>query len=448
MEILNNIWSALSTENPGLVRIILIPFTFLEAYIAFLLFTTFLKIEYTKFQKYLYVLTASIIGIISMQLLPAPLNTLINYILLFFIIRRLFNIPLFKTIIAMIMPFFTFSILGILILNPIIKAFSIELSLLDTIPLYRIIYLCILYILILVIIYLFKLNFTKVYFLDDLNQHNKNIVIINLLLGIFTLVIQLIITTFYIDVFPVYITFLSSISLFFYFIISVYSLNHIMKLQKTTIDLENSENYNKTLSILYDNVKGFKHDFDNMLHMIGGFIQNDDMNSLKKYYLELESDYEKVKNIATLNPNLINNPGIYNLLVTKYKKANELGIKMNLEYFFDFEKLHMPIYQFSRMLGILLDNAIEAAYSSSEKVVNIRFRDSTKNQTQIIIIENTYSNKDVDITKIFEKGVSEKNNHMGMGLWEVRQIVMNNNNINLIPTADGKYFKQQLEIYY
>lgn len=448
MEILNNIWCAFSTENARLVTVILIPFTFLEAYIAFLLFTTFLKIEYTKFQKYVYVLTASIIGIITMHSLHAPLNTLVNYILLFFIIRKLFNLPLFKTILAMIMPFFTFSIFGILILNPIIKAFSVELSLLDTVPLYRIIYLCILYILILIIIYLFKLKATKVYFLDDLDRHNKNIVMINLLLGIFTLVIQLIITTFYIDAFPVYITFLSSISLFFYFVISVYSLNHIMKLQKTTIELENAENYNKTLSILYDNVKGFKHDFDNMLNMIGGFIQNDDMDGLKQYYLELESDYEKVKNIATLNPNLINNPGIYNLLATKYKKANELGIKINLEYFFDFEKLHMPVYQFSRMLGILLDNAIEAASSSSEKELNIRFRDSTNNHTQIIIIENTYSNKEIDISKIFEKGVTEKNGHMGMGLWEVKQIIMNNNNINLTPTADGKYFKQQLEIYY
>ena len=108
----------------------------------------------------------------------------------------------------------------------------------------------------------------------------------------------------------------------------------------------------------------------------------------------------------------------------------------------------MPIYQFSRMFGILLDNAIEAASTSLEKEINISFRDSSSNQTQIIIVENTYSNKEVDTSKIFEKGVSEKKDHMGMGLWEVRQILMQNNNIKLITTNNDKYFKQQLEIYY
>ena len=49
--------------------------------------------------------------------------------------------------------------------------------------------------------------------------------------------------------------------------------------------------------------------------------------------------------------------------------------------------------------------------------------------------------------KIFEKGVSEKENHSGMGLWEIKQILMKNNNIKLITTNDDKYFKQQLEIY-
>ena len=448
MEILNNIWTALSTENEIIIKFMAIPLDLLEGYLSLFLFSTALKINCNKFQKNIYVISMCIISLISMNFIPTPINTLINYIFLFFIIHKLFKLKTTKTILCMIIPFCTFAILNTLILNPIIKAFGIAPSLLNTVPLYRIVYLFILYILVLLIIFILKLKQKNINLIDNLTTYNKKIILINLLLGILTLIIQMIITAFYINILPLYITFLSSISLIFYFAISFYSLNQLIKLQKTKTNLENAESYNKTLSFLYDNVKGFKHDFDDIVNMIGGYIKTNDMNGLKNYYKDLEADYEKIKNIATLNPNLINNPGIYNLLVTKYKKANEYGIKITLEYFFDFEKLHMPIYQFSRILGILLDNAIEAASTSDEKEVAIRFRDSGSNKTQIIIVQNTYSNKNVDTKKIFEKGVTGKEEHMGMGLWEVSQIVKKNNNINLITTNDDKHFKQQLEIYY
>ena len=212
--------------------------------------------------------------------------------------------------------------------------------------------------------------------------------------------------------------------------------------------LDSLENYNNTLSYLYDNVKSFKHDFNNMIFIIGGFINTNDMDGLKRYYIDLEKDCERVNSIEILNPKIINNPGIYNLLVAKYNKAEQENVKISLEFFFDFERLHMPFYDFTRMLGILLDNAIEAAAECEEKQVNIMFRDSSKHKTQIIKIENTYLNKDVDISQIFEKGITEKENHMGMGLWEINQIVKRNNNIKLLTTKNEKYFVQQLEIYY
>lgn len=46
------------------------------------------------------------------------------------------------------------------------------------------------------------------------------------------------------------------------------------------------------------------------------------------------------------------------------------------------------------------------------------------------------------------RGVSGKDNHTGLGLWEIRQILKKNNNVNLHTTKNDKYFSQQLEIYY
>ena len=199
---------------------------------------------------------------------------------------------------------------------------------------------------------------------------------------------------------------------------------------------------------MHDSVRGFKHDFDNIVTTIGGYIKTNDMEGLSKYYSQLEEDCSKVSNLYILNPDIINNPGVYSLLTTKYSEAEGKGIKINLTFLLDLNELHMKIYDFTRILGILLDNAIEATSECDEKVLNIDFRNEAKNNRNIILIENTYKDKDVDIDNIFNKGISGKENHSGLGLWEIRQILKKNNNINLHTTKNDKYFSQQLEIYY
>lgn len=266
--------------------------------------------------------------------------------------------------------------------------------------------------------------------------------------GILAIIIQSITLFYYVDTLPNIITFLSFISLLAYFAISIYSLTRVFKLILTTRKLESAEAYNNTLRILHDNVRGFKHDFDNIVTTIGGYIKTNDMEGLKNYYSQLEDDCQRVNNLYILNPDIVNNDGIYNLLTKKYYEAEREDIKVNITFLLDLSTLHMKIYEFARILGILLDNAIEASSESTEKIINLSFRDDFRNSRQLITIENTYSNKDVNTDIIFEKGVSGKDDHTGLGLWEVRKLIKKNNNINLFTTKDDKFFKQQLEIYY
>ena len=91
----------------------------------------------------------------------------------------------------------------------------------------------------------------------------------------------------------------------------------------TQLDLEESKLYNKTLTILHDNMRCFKHDFNNIIQAIGGYIQTEDMTGLKKYYKQILVDCNKVNNLTLLNPNDINNPAIYSILASKYHKVYE-----------------------------------------------------------------------------------------------------------------------------
>lgn len=448
MELLNNIWNALSTPNETLTTIISSPLTFLEVYLMMILFILILKIETTYRQKIIYVVLASIISLLTKYFIPSPYNVFVNYVLLFIIIYFLFKQSYLKTLIAVVCPSLIFGLIGIFILNPYLNLLNITYEQSEIIPIYRILHMLIVYAFTFVIILILKYKDIGFSQLDEIDKKNKHIIISNLILGLFTLCIQLTIAFYYTDTLPLVITFLSFISLLIYFALSIYSLTRTMQLSVTTKKLESAEEYNKTLCILHDSVRGFKHDFDNIVTTIGGYVKTDDMEGLKKYYVQLEDDCQKVNNLYLLNPEIINNPGIYNLLTNKYNEATSKDIKVNMSLLLDLSNLKMKIYEFARILGILLDNAIEASQECDEKVINITFRNDEKNHRQLIIIENTYQNKGVDTIKIFGKGISGKENHTGLGLWEVQNILKKNNNISLFTTKTDKYFKQQLELYY
>ena len=447
MEIINNIWSALSTENPVIIKWILLGM-FIENYLSLKLFLSILNIESTRKQRILYVLLFSIEGILSSLFIPSPFNLIFNYIISFFIIFFVFKLKLFKVIICMVLPIIIFALVGSLISNPYLTLLNITYEQSQTIPIYKLGYLAIMYITITLIILIIKCKNIKLTILEDLDKKTKTVIILNFSLGLLVLCIQIFITLYYINNLPIIITFLNFIALLAYFFVSIYSLTRVTKLSITKNKLANSEAYNKSLTILHDNIRAFKHDFDNIVATIGGYVKTDDMEGLKKYYYQLEDDCQRVNNLATLNPNIINNPGVYALLTTKYHKADEKNIKINLEFFLDLNTLNMKIYEFTRMFGILLDNAIEASSECEKKIINIKFRNEANNHRQVIIIENTFNNKDVNLDKIFQKGVTGKQNHNGLGLWEVRQILNKNNNINLHTDKSGNLFVQQLEIYY
>ena len=449
MELLNNICNALTTPNEILINIILIPSAIIEGFLTLMIFSTILDLKTNKKQKIIFIAISSLITLINTYFIPSPINTFINYICIFIMITLIFKTNLLQSLLAFLTPTIIYALVGTLILNPYYRLFNISYEESASIPLYRIIYLCIMYVIVFCIALLLQLKNVKIETFNlNIDKKSKHVLFLNLFIGLLTLCVQVIITIYYTDTLPIIITFLSFLSLLAYFTVSIYSLTSIIKLASTTQKLQSAEEYNKTLNILHDNVRGFKHDFDNIVTTIGGYVKTKDMEGLKRYYVQLEDDCQKVNSLYVLNPNLINNPGVYSLLTTKYHEAEEKGIKVTMSLLLDLSKLNMKIYDFTRVLGILLDNAIEASNECEEKLINIIFRDDVKNHRQLVIIENTYKDKNVDTEKIFNKGFTGKENHTGLGLWEVRKILNKSKNLNLYTTKNEKYFSQQIEIYY
>ena len=221
-----------------------------------------------------------------------------------------------------------------------------------------------------------------------------------------------------------------------------------LKESNDKILIENLEETNKRLQENYDSVRSFKHDFNNIMQGMGGYIVAKDIDGLNKMYKSIINECQEINDKQSINGDVISNPAILNIINNKIELAEKKSVKIKLEVYIDLKTLKVPTYDLCRILGILIDNAIEACTGCEEKVINIKFLKDKYNNRNLIIIENPYKNYLIDVKKIYEKGFSSKKDKIshGLGLWKVKQILKKNKNIQIYTSRD-KLFKQQLEIY-
>lgn len=230
--------------------------------------------------------------------------------------------------------------------------------------------------------------------------------------------------------------------------INIYAIINRKKEIKEKKYIEQLEERNKNLIEVNDNVRSFKHDFNNILQAINGYIDLQDMESLKKYFNSLIKESHHINIIEVLNFQVMDNPAIYSVLLSKYKTAKEKDITMNIEIMLKLDRFTEKSYVMSRVLGILLDNAIESAEECEEKLINIRFLKDEKRQKDVVLIENTYTNKEIDTTKIFEKNYTTKKGNSGLGLWKVSDILEKDSQLELFTYKNDEMFEQKLEFYH
>ena len=447
MEFLNSTWNLLTTQNELISKIIITPLTFIEVTLYFLVFTQVLSIKYNNKQRNVYILIFSSISIILSLFFPVMLRTIINIFICPVCLILVFKISMLKAILAEFVPLILVALIETLVAKLLFIFFCIPYEQAFTIPIYRFCILLFILTLFYILFLLIKKSNISISSFENLDNKNKTILIINAIIGLITIIIQFYLSSFYNESLPLIITILSLLTLTAFFSINIFSLTSIIKLKDTKQCLEESQLYNKTLQILYDNVSSFRHDFSNIVSAIGGYITAEDMDGVKKYYSQLLIDCQRTNNLTSLNPELIDNPAIYNVLANKYHLADKKGIKIELSIFCKFNVLNIKIYELTRILGILLDNALEASGESEIKNINLIIRDEPNQNRKVLVLENTYTNKDVNTNKIYEKGFSTKPGNTGLGLWQVRQILMKNNNLNLFTSKNDDYFIQQLEIY-
>lgn len=447
MEIFQTIWTALTTENEILANLIFLPEPMVESLINVLIFTTLLNINIDRKTKNKYIIFISIFLYLTGIFIPNPYKSFLNLVVIILSIHFFLHINFLKSILCAILPILFDVLCESLVIKTSIYYFNFDATALASIPIYKLVLTLGIQLLVFILYLIIKYSKVQISILENMSNKIKVIFILNLIFAILAITVQFIITGFYIERLPWYIVIFSNISLILYFLLSIYSLTKTTQLEITSLDLAQEKEHNRILKLSQDDLRGFRHDFSNIMCTIGGYVQVADMDGLKKYYSQIQKDINKINTLGALNPDCINNPAIFALISSKYNKALEENIEVTVNAFLNFDDLNMKIYEFTRILGILLDNSIEAAKECDEKIITIEIRKDTKRNRQLLIIQNTYTNKDVNTDKIYEKNYSTKPGNSGLGLWEVRQILKKNNNLNLFTSKTDKFFKQQLEMY-
>lgn len=404
-----------------------------------------LNLTNNKKERNIFIIITVSVGLVLDLISSSSLNDIVNIVLFIVLMHFLLHQSIKSSFIALI-----FSYMGTLLSTYIASILLTGIFNINTVDLLNTpVYYALLILFYSILFMLFTFIVQKVKYKNlilHIKLSLKSIVVVNLTLGIIAIGLESYILSKYSHIIPTQITLSMIIVLLLYFFISMYSIIRTHKLEKTEADLENEKIYNKTLTLLHDNIRGFKHDFNNIVQVIGGYISLNDMDGLNEYYKHLLKECKITNNLNILNPETINNPSIYSLLTNKYYTATQKNINMTFSIFTDLSKINFNMYEISRILGILLDNAIEAAEETENKIIEIEF--TSDNRRQLFIIRNSCKDSNISTTKIFEKGYSTKNRNSGIGLWKVHNILSKNTNLDLYTTIKDNIFSQQLEVFY
>ena len=224
-------------------------------------------------------------------------------------------------------------------------------------------------------------------------------------------------------------------------------LFNMIKQTQLTNDLMVTEIHNKTLSEIVDSVRTQKHDYNNTIQALNGYIITKQYDSLSEYVNKLISDCNAINTLSTIDPIVINDPAIYGIVGAKYFFANENNISFDIEIITDVKDINFSKIDLSRILGILLDNALEATRKAKEQYIKLEMRFDNRRNADIIRVLNSYdTNLQIDTNQIFDKGVSSKEIKSGIGLWEVKKIISKNKHSQIFANIENGKFIQTLII--
>lgn len=234
--------------------------------------------------------------------------------------------------------------------------------------------------------------------------------------------------------------------------ISIYIFSNNQKLAFATrekvIEQRAMQLYIDEISKQNEEINQFRHDYLNILSSLESYLEEGDLQALAVYYQQTIQPtrtlfLENASKLSALQK--IDHPAIRGIFMTKLLLAQEKGISVHLEMT---GKIIFPKHVFDlnliRILGILLDNAIEEVDALGKGELAVAF--FQEKDALVILIQNTVRNPVEPLYQLKKQGFSTKGKGRGYGLSTVDELMSQTSTLLLETTISQHLFVQKLTL--
>ena len=240
-----------------------------------------------------------------------------------------------------------------------------------------------------------------------------------------------------------------SILLFFVIVIILISISTLreMRYKQSLEEIETYYEYTLQIESINNEMRKFRHDYVNILTTMSEYIRENDMDGLKTYF---NDNIVPMKDNLQMNSIKINGTdnlkvrAIKGLVTTKILQAQEKNIPISIEVPELIDHIEMNTVDLSRIIGIIIDNAIEASEELEDALIRIAFINV---ETSVMFIVMNKCKEDMPkIHELFQDSFSTKGDNRGLGLTTLKDITDTTENVLLDTTIENDYFVQKVEI--
>lgn len=245
----------------------------------------------------------------------------------------------------------------------------------------------------------------------------------------------------------------------YYIVINTLSIYIIMLITYFLAKKENdyikvSNKYNimlkslKEYETMLDQYRISNHENKNQLLTVRNMLPDGDIET-RNYIDKIVQNNLKDNNNIMIKVSKIPSGGLKGLIYSKLLVMKEKGINYNLNISrgvstIDLIKLDdNVVLDICKIIGVYLDNSIEAVEELNEKSISIEMY--MQDENLIIRISNNYEGL-LDINKIDEKGYTSKGSGHGYGLPLTKELINNNSRLSNNKSISGNIFSQELVI--
>lgn len=193
---------------------------------------------------------------------------------------------------------------------------------------------------------------------------------------------------------------------------------------------------------LLTETRAFRHNIANMLYGLEGVLMHGDVERIRAYYAQMRNQCARINNENITALERIPSPAVSALLLQKLQRAKELDVLIYLNVEQDMTWRGIRDADMCQLLGILTDNAIEAAQRAPAKFVQATF--GKTGDAMEVIIRNTYDTQGVDMGFLLGEPASAREGHEGLGLKSAREIIARQRRVVMNQFPRGRYIETLL----